>query len=162
MLGLLGEGKAVPVMASGRIIRWALQLAAYQYKLVYKPGSQIGNADCLSRFPINVVMAEPPRVGEEIMLVEQLSHSNSTADDIRRWTDRDQILSKVRLFIQQGWDGVLCKSHELSPYYVRRNELSAMHGCILWGSRIVNPPQGRDIITAMLHDSHPGNLVLSK
>ena len=154
VLGLLGEAKAIPVMASGRIIRWALQLAAYQYKLVYVPGTRIANADCLSRFPLNYVMAEPPAVGEEIMLVNQLQSSSCTADDIRRWTDRDPLLSKVRLHVQQGWTSV--STPELSPYYGRRNELSVMKGCVLWGTRIVVPPQGRDLMTSMLHDSHPG------
>ena len=52
LLGILGEGKAIPQMASGRIIRWSLLLAGYKYKLCYKPGCKIPNTDCLSRFPM--------------------------------------------------------------------------------------------------------------
>ena len=34
--GLLNESKAIPTLASARIQRWALTLATYQYKIVYK------------------------------------------------------------------------------------------------------------------------------
>ena len=87
LLGLIGENKPVPMMASGRIIRWCLQLAAYDYTLVYRKGSSIANADCLSRFPMKTEEVEPPSVGEEIMLLDHLASSGVNADDIRRWTE---------------------------------------------------------------------------
>lgn len=49
LLGLLGANKPVPVQASRRIVRWALNLSAYNYELVYKPGKEPGHADALSR-----------------------------------------------------------------------------------------------------------------
>ena len=42
--GLLNESKAIPILVSARIQRWALTLATYQYKIVYKKGSEISNA----------------------------------------------------------------------------------------------------------------------
>ncbi|XP_037526426.1 uncharacterized protein LOC119403569 [Rhipicephalus sanguineus] len=38
-------------MAAARIQRWALLLGAYKYRLQYKPGKQLVNADALSRLP---------------------------------------------------------------------------------------------------------------
>ena len=49
--GLLNEPKAIPTLTSARIQRWALTLTTYQYKIVYKKGSKISNADGLSRYP---------------------------------------------------------------------------------------------------------------
>ena len=45
---------------------------------------------------------------------------------------------------------------ELSPYHTRQNELSVHDGCILWGSRVVIPPEGRATMISELHESHPG------
>ena len=48
---LFSESKGIPVMASARIQRWAVTLAAYQYNIRYKPGKTLNNADALSRLP---------------------------------------------------------------------------------------------------------------
>ena len=42
------------------------------------------------------------------------------------------------------------------PFQNRKNELSIEDECILWGSRVVVPRQGRARVLEMLHDSHPG------
>ncbi|MEL6988111.1 MAG: ribonuclease H family protein [Bacteroidota bacterium] len=126
LIGLLGERKAVPQIASGRIIRWCLTLSGYDYKLCYKPGCKIPNADCLSRFPIEIEHSEPPKVGEEVMLVEQLDNTNVKSDDIRRWTDRDPLLARVRSYVLQGWNDKN-DDVELQPYFNRRNELTWLH-----------------------------------
>ena len=44
----------------------------------------------------------------------------------------------------------------LQPYFNRCNELSVTDGCVLWGSHVIVPPPGRDIILKQLHDTHPG------
>ena len=63
-------------------------------------------------------------------------------------------MSKVRTLLQQGWQDT--KDINLKPYQKRRNELSLHDGCILWGSRAVVPPQGRDKVKQELHEGHPG------
>ena len=46
---LFNENKAIPTMASARIQDWALTLSAYDYDIVFKPGSKHANVDVLSR-----------------------------------------------------------------------------------------------------------------
>lgn len=104
LLGLLSEMKSVPRMASGSIIRWSLLLAGYDYKVVYKPGPSISNADCLSHFPLVEDFGDLPLVREEICLVEHLAYTSVNAKDIRRWTDCNPLLADVRACIQ-GWGG---------------------------------------------------------
>ena len=55
-------------MTSARIHRWALTLAAYDYKIVYKAGSNNANADILSRLPLPQI----PIPGETILLLAML------------------------------------------------------------------------------------------
>ena len=35
-------------------------------------------------------------------------------------------------------------------------ELSLLEGCILWGARVVIPPQGRKLVLEELHETHTG------
>ena len=49
---IFGNNRPVPAMASARIQRWALTLAAYSYTILYKPGKEISQADGLSRLPL--------------------------------------------------------------------------------------------------------------
>ena len=143
-------------MASGRIVRWSLTLASYDYKLCYKPGCKIPNADCLSRFPMKVGDFDPPNVGEEVLMFEQIDNTTIKSEDIRRWTDRDPVMSQVRTYILQGWSDSAYTNEEFKPYLSRKEELSVLQGCTLWGYRIVVPPHGRDSLTEELHITHLG------
>ena len=62
LLGLLGEDKGIPQMAASRIQRWAIILAAYEYKLEYRPGIDLAHADGLSRLPLSC----QPRVNQRV------------------------------------------------------------------------------------------------
>ena len=48
LLSLFKEQKAIPCQASGRIQRWALVLAAYEYNIAFRPTASHSNADALS------------------------------------------------------------------------------------------------------------------
>ena len=48
------------------------------------------------------------------------------------------------------------EAEALKPYFGRREELSVHAGCVLWGSRVVITPQGREEVLNLLHESHPG------
>ena len=57
---LFSESKATPVLASAHIQRWSLILAAYNYNIQFKPGSQHNNADMLSRLPLPESLTHVP------------------------------------------------------------------------------------------------------
>ncbi|KAG8191041.1 hypothetical protein JTE90_029484 [Oedothorax gibbosus] len=52
LLSILSENKPVPPVAAARILRWALTLSAYAYKIQFRKGSSNGNADACSRLPL--------------------------------------------------------------------------------------------------------------
>lgn len=52
LVGLLGHDKPIPAMSAASVQRWALQIAPYDYKWVYRKSRDIGNADALSRLPL--------------------------------------------------------------------------------------------------------------
>ncbi|XP_077496968.1 uncharacterized protein LOC144107710 [Amblyomma americanum] len=52
LVSLLRPDRQTPTMAAARNQRWSLYLGAYNYKLQYIPGTQLLNADALSRLPL--------------------------------------------------------------------------------------------------------------
>ena len=113
-MGLFKADKAVPVMTSPRIQRWALLLAAYDYELVYCEGSKHGNADGLSRLPLTDIVVEVPIPGDTILLMVHLEALPVCADDIADWTATDPVLQQVLRKVQQGW-GDKCPDPGLQP-----------------------------------------------
>ena len=60
---------------------------------------------------------------------------------MRLWTQHDPVMSKVLQFTLQGWPNQVAP--EFKPFYNRSKELSIEDSCIMWGNRVVIPPQGR-------------------
>ena len=153
--GLLSEKKGIPSQAAPRVQRWALTLSAYEYKISYKAGKSNCNADGLSRLPLPVMPDSVPLPGETILLMEHLKGTPVHSGHIKEWTKRDPVLSQVLRYTLEGWPKI-ANSEELTPYYTKRTELSVEDGCILWGTRVIVPPQGRSKVLSELHEAHPG------
>ena len=145
LLGLLGEIKAIPTQASARIQRWALTLAAYEYTFRYRPGGNHGNADAMSRLPLQEESVPVPVPEEVVLLMEHLQDSPASVADIRKATSRHPVLSRVRQFVQCGWPNQ-CREEELKPFCSRQTELSVQEGCLLWGNRVVVPPSPQSVV----------------
>ena len=132
LLGLIGEQKSLPVMASPRVMRWAMLLAGYDYRLQHVAGSKIPHCDALSRLPLQCQASKAPCPVEFINLLEFLNSSPVTADQIRKWTARDSTLSRVYEFVQNGWPEFDRDLHEdFRPYRARIEELGLQDGCVM-------------------------------
>ena len=44
----------------------------------------------------------------------------------------------------------------LCSYFNKKGELSVQSGCLHWGSLVIVPPKGREVIVKELHELHPG------
>ena len=115
------------------------------------------NADALSRLPLPEQPSDSqiPSLGDVSFIMNHLSETLVTASQIKVWTDKDPILSRVHHFILHGWPTSVSDT-SLQPYVQRRNKLSAVNGCVLWGARVVIPPLGQSLVMKQLHDTHPG------
>ena len=82
-------------MASSRIQRWALTLGAYSFSVIHRPGKEISNADGLSRLPLPDLPTNVPQPQDTVLLLESIQTSLVTAAQIKKWTARDPLLSKV-------------------------------------------------------------------
>ena len=75
---------------------------------------------------------------------------------VKQWTGRDKVLAEVTHYINTGWPQACPVSEVMKPYWMKRNKLSVLQGCIVWGSRVVMPLQGRQLILNDWHQGHQG------
>jgi len=154
LLGILSENKAIPSMTAARIQRWAIILSAYNYTLQYRTGIENGNADFASRFPTdNSCKEETSSITNNILLTE-LEHSPVTAEEVKRYSRLDPIISKVIYYVHETWPDKI--DEQCKPYLRRRHELHVEDNRLHWGSKVIIPFQLRDKVLSELHDSHPG------
>ena len=135
---LFNESKGIPAMAASWIQRWALTLSAYEYSIAYRPGKEHANADAHSRLPLPQ-QTNVPVPGDLLLLQDHLDTTSLvTTEQIRTWTEKDPVLSRVSRFILSGW-----LEHDVGDdfrhFRRRKDELSVLDGCVLWGSRVVVP-----------------------
>ena len=157
LITLLGPTSGIPTLAAARLQRWALILSAYSYDLEFRPTQLHSNADGLSRLPVSSndgvdITCDVPETA--VFNISQVHSLPVTAMQLHSATRRDPILSKVVLFMQQGWPGVV--GDDLKPYWCRHAELSSEGGCILWGIRVVVPKILQSKVLEELHKNHPG------
>ena len=79
---IFNQSKAIPVMASARLQRWALTLSGYQYSIKYRKGSHMCNTDAPSCLPFPDCPTTVPMPPETIALLEQLASIPLTATQI--------------------------------------------------------------------------------
>ena len=115
----------------------------------------MAHADGLSRLPLPHKPSSVPVPGDLILLINHLSECIITVNHIKAWTEKDLVLSRVRRLVQVGWT-LSDPGPDFIPYFNRGHELSVLDGCALWGSCVVIPPTGHNIILNQLHEAHPG------
>ena len=151
---ILASDQAIPSLSAAHLQRWAILLSAYRYDIRFRRTQDHANADGLSRLPVSV----PP--GEEFSSVAacfNLAQINSlpvTAGAVATATLQDPLLSKVLLYLRQGWPASV--PAELQPFSSRRLELTVESQCLLWGIRVVVPQKLRASVLQELHSDHGG------
>jgi hypothetical protein len=157
LTAIFGPKKGIPTLAALRMQRWSLILMSYNYEIVYRKSEDHANADFLSRMPTTEAKSS---LEQEINYFSYTDVLPVTAMEIRNGTLKDPVLSKVYDFTLNGWPDWM-PSDELKPYYRIRSELSCDQGCLLWGMRVVIPPEYHIRLIEELHSEHLG-IVRSK
>lgn len=145
---IFNENKSIPV-ANGRLQRWAIFLAAYEYKIVYKKGSKLGNADALSRLPLPL---ENDINHQSINTIGEQMYVNS--EEIAMETKNDEILNQICIYVRNSWPNQM--NDEISKYFHKKLLLTIENDCLYYGSRVVVPTKLRHRILECLHETHTG------
>jgi len=112
------------------------------------------NVDAMSRLPLPEVPAQTTIPAEIVLMVDQLQEAPITAHQIAAWTKRDPLMARVLRYVLQGWPHQ--QDEAIKSYWLKRTELSSESGCIMWGGRVIVPPQGRGSVLTELHSGHHG------
>ncbi len=115
LLSILGPKKGVSSVAAARLQRWALLLSAYDHNIEFRTTAAHGNADALSRLPLQ---RAPKELSEaQVCNIRQISMSPVTSKAIQRATQRDPVLSQVLRYTRKGWPSPVPRT--LQPYFSR-------------------------------------------
>ncbi|UYV72016.1 K02A2.6-like, partial [Cordylochernes scorpioides] len=117
LVSILGPRAGIPTLSTSRLQRWGLTLAAYTYEIKLRRTQDHGNADLLSRLPVE--SDEKPVLNQTFILsyVEDLP---VTAAEIGVETKKDEVLSVVKRYTQQGWPERV--GEYLRPYFQRNGK----------------------------------------
>ena len=143
---------AAPTMASARIQHWAIA-TTWRLRLYDCLSTWRAARKCRSVQPLSTVW-NVPTPPETILVMNMLSSSPVTAAQIKQWTAREPLLSRVKDKLLRG--GSCGRKDGISPYHKVWNELSIHDGCLLRGSRVIVPPEGREKVLDLLHEGHHG------
>ena len=155
LTSILGPKKGVSALAAARLQRWAVLLAAYDYQIELWSTTTHGNADALSRLPLPLPREDCVRPSEMRMYhLRQIESLPVTSQEIRITTQRDPLLSKVKLYMLKGWPEEVSES--LQTYHAKVAELTVEDGCLLWGGRVIIPQSLKKDVLSELHKEHLG------
>ena len=159
LLSIFHPQKGIPEVAASRLQRWAITLSAYNYEVQYQPSTQHGNADALSRLPLDQEEDCENEEEEVVCAVEeqQLDNLPLRGKDVKEATTHDTVLSHVYNYTLHGWpEFVSAVQKNVQPYFHKRTQLTIRNGCLLWGLRVVIPQRYHQEVLKLLHAGHPG------
>ncbi|XP_060881762.1 uncharacterized protein K02A2.6-like [Metopolophium dirhodum] len=152
LLALYGENKGIPVMASGRIQRWALYLSEFDYQVLHIKGNDNKVADGLSRLP------DEEEVQTQINEADYVDFMENTMpidyEILRVETKKDNEFSLVVKYLNEGWP--IKVREELKPYAIRKEEICVDKDILMWGYRILIPKSLRKDLLKEVHSTHMG------
>lgn len=156
--GVFNGKKGAPPVVATRLQRYVIRLSIFEYEIKHRKGKNNGNADCLSRLPIKGEQSEADKLEERNYVIKAITTVKDlilNVEMIKRETDRDGQLVKLRQCITEGWknEGSI---KELKHYHDKNDLLSVEDGCVTLAGRIVIPNALRLATLKILHTNHLG------
>lgn len=162
LLAIFGKNTGISVMTASRLVRYAIFLSAYNYRIQYISSENNKVADYFSRAPLpstdsrdvdNSVSSDNCHCLSINSL--QIKSLPITYVEIKNATATDKTLVTVLKYLKQGWPRKI-KCPNILPYFMCKNELETENDCLLRGHRVVIPLIYRHTILKELHKSHQG------
>lgn len=149
-------------IAPRRIQKMLMVLQRYNFRLVYKKGTEMIIADTLSRAPTNTL--DDPHSFEVYCMdfektdpTEDLRISSPTMEKLVRESETDEEIILLNSLISNGWPTKYSDVSNLAKRYFKfREQLTIYNGLVLKGDRILVPQVMRRFVLDTLHKSHQG------
>uniref|UniRef100_A0A914E5V9 RNA-directed DNA polymerase n=1 Tax=Acrobeloides nanus TaxID=290746 RepID=A0A914E5V9_9BILA len=143
LVTIFGSQKGIPQTAASRLQRWALILMGYSFNIEYVNTKNFGQADGLSRLPLDSdqQFEETEAESEKFHIANIHSTQAELPVDVKqiaRETTKDPILMQILKWIQGSWPEKV-RGSDFQAYVCKKDSLSLVNGCILWQDRTVIP-----------------------
>lgn len=125
-------------------------------KVIHKPGKEMHVADCLSRAQIDDI-EEIEELNDMIHVITRNVCGNPhNLNHYQEALKRDGPHQKIREYVESGWPGYHKLDQFSQQFYKIKNELHYENGLLLWGHRLIIPPEVQGNISRFIHSSHLG------
>ncbi len=141
---IFAKNTAKPTLSATRLLHYAIFLQGFDYEIRYRRSEDHGNADFLSRFPVEVanqhMIDEPALIG-----LHQICTLPINVEKLAEETERDPETSKI-----------LKKLRQPEQNEIENTKFSIEQGCLLFNNRVFIPENLRRTILEELHLGHLG------
>ena len=145
--------------APKRLQRMLLDMAVYDYTIVYTPGKQMFLADTLSRAYLPELPGESTTHDrmDIVNMLEFTDLDDNTVADIANYYHEGADMQQLQDIILHGWPD---EKHQISknmvPYFHLRDELITENDLIYKGEQLLIPKAARKEMMELIHSSHQG------
>ena len=119
---------SIPILACDRIQRWALFLMDCRYQIQFCSTTKHGNADTLSRFPLQDTTQKSTDIVASVQQ-QQFEEIQVSTKQIAESIRKNPLLAKILSCVKTGWPEEIIA--EQRPYYQHREELTIEENCLL-------------------------------
>ena len=91
-------------------------LLAYEYSIRYKSEMFLSNADGLTHLPTPTTTSTACLPGELVLLLNYLKITSISAVQMKQWTGKNPLLSRIKTFAMTGWPIVKLDA-EFQPFF---------------------------------------------
>jgi hypothetical protein len=147
LVTIFNPDKNLPSMSATRLFNYSHFLSGFDYKIEFRKTSEHGNADFLSRFPVekysNATMDQT-----DVFYMKQIETINLNHILVVQETRKDENLRQLLLALETG--------QSLEHYGYHDGELCIHDGCIMKGWRVMIPDSLKKYVLKELHFGHLG------
>ncbi|XP_058457114.1 uncharacterized protein K02A2.6-like [Malaya genurostris] len=152
LVGIFGKTEKNAIFVT-RLQRYVLEMAIYDFDIIYRPSEKMGNADFCSRFPLKQIV--PEQLDKDT--IKSINFSQEFPVDfsqVANETRLDEFLQQVVHFIQNGWPARIDKRY--AHIFSNRIDLEFVGNCLLFQDRVLIPKSMHSGILKLLHANHSG------
>lgn len=159
LVSIFKPANGIPVMAAGRVQRWAVYLSGFDYSIEHVKTDQ-NVSDTLSRLPLPDTHQNSELNEESAYLhfmKENFPSQTVTHKDIRRESRNDIEISTIANAVRNNnLRSVIENKPEFKSYKNKENELAVEKDILMWGGRVVIPRKLRELMLKSVHSTHMG------
>lgn len=150
LVQIFSPTKGIPLFSALRMQHYAIFLQGFTYDIKYKNTKLHGNADAMSRLPLN---SEDTYMFEEsdIVEIQNIETLPLSVEQVAQHTQKDSTLLPLFKALQTG--------KVLAPelrFNINQEEFSLQSNCLMRGLRVVIPTSLRRQVLDELHSVHFG------